>query len=333
MSSVGCTGGLCISSQSQPGPSYARRVIPRTSLSLVVAALLLSACGGGAAGTAGPSATPTSSLSVPANLDEVIASVNAHAPTRVPETADSRMLGADVSWPQCPAGMGIPERRTEGRPMPTDEAKFVLFGLTNGPSFTQNPCLAGQVAWARERGLMASAYAVVSYPTPAMLEQVRYSGGPYDGSTPTGALQNAGYAAGTYSIGTLRAAHLTSPGVWLDVEPVPDFDWSQDPAANRAVVEGAAKAWRDAGFVVGYYSVPSLWKRIVGDLATDGAPEWRAAGQTSMREALSRCSASWSFGGGPAVLAQWVEEGRDRNVACPGYGGTLGTWFTRLVPA
>lgn len=317
------------------GPSYARGVISRTSLplGLAVASLLLSACGGDGSVSAGPSSKPSSSLSVPANLDEVIASVNANAPTRVPETADSRVVGADVSWPQCPEGMGIPEKRSKGAPMPTDEAKFVLFGLTNGPSFTQNPCLAGQVAWARERGLMASAYAVVSYPSPDMLEQVRYSGGPYDGSTPLGALQNAGYAAGKYAVGTMRAARLTSPAVWIDVEPVPDFDWSSDPAANRAVVEGAAKAIRDAGFVVGFYSVPSLWKRIVGDFSTDGAPEWRAAGQTSMREALARCGSGWSFGGGPAVLAQWVEAGRDRNVACPGYGGTLGTWFTRLVPA
>ena len=37
-------------------------------------------------------------------------------------------FGADVSWPQCPKGLGIPEKRTEGRPMPTSSARFVVLG-------------------------------------------------------------------------------------------------------------------------------------------------------------------------------------------------------------
>jgi hypothetical protein len=296
---------------------------------LALSVALLAGCGGEA-----PAATPAPSsggaITIPPNLDEVIASHNAAAPTKVPEGKDRRVIGADVSWPQCPEGMGIPERRSEGAPMPREDAEFVVFGLTNGPSHTMNPCLPGQVAWARERGLMASAYAVVSYPTPDMLEQVR-NDGPYDGTTRLGALGNAGHSAAEYAVGVMKGARLESPVVWIDVESVPGFDWSGDVRANQAVVKGAMRGFRDAGLDLGFYSTPTMWQKIVGDLSVDGAPEWRAAGQTSMAEALRRCSADASFGGGPAALGQWVEDGRDRNVTCPGQGGRLGQWFTRLT--
>ena len=73
--------------------------------------------------------------------------------------------------------------------------------------------------------------------------------------------------------------------VWVDVEPVPDFEWSGDTVANAAVVEGAARGYADAGYRVGVYSTPYLWEGVVGDLAL-GLPEWRAAGETSRAEAL-----------------------------------------------
>jgi hypothetical protein len=118
--------------------------------------------------------------------------------------------------------------------------------------------------------------------------------------------------------------------VWIDVESVRGFDWSGDAVANQAVIKGAMKGFRDGGVEIGFYSTPMMWKRILGDMTTGGIVEWRAAGQTSMDEALRRCGTDASFGGGPAALGQWVEAGRDRNVTCPGQGGKLGTWFTRL---
>lgn len=235
------------------------------------------------------------------------------------------VLGADISWPQCPEGMGIPERRTLGLPMPVPEAEYVVLGLTNGPGFTPNPCLADQVAWVRERGLMAAAYAVASLPSAA---QVRTHGqdGPYDGATDLGALANTGYQQGLANVATMRRAGLGSPIVWVDVEPVPDFDWGSDTAANGAVVEGAVRAYEDAGYAVGVYSTPYLWADVVGDLAL-GLPEWRAAGQTSREEALGRCGEDWSIQGGEPVLGQWVEAQRDHNVTCPGIEVDLGRWF------
>ena len=249
-------------------------------------------------------------------------------PRRTPEPRRGEVLGADASWPQCPRGMGIPERRTLGAPMPLPTAEFVILGLTNGPGFTANPCLADQVAWVRERGLLAAAYAVASLPDEAAVAE-HGSTGPFDGTTDLGALANTGYQQALENVVTMRRAGLATPVVWVDVEPVPDFDWSQDPVTNAAVVEGAVRAYRDAGHRVGVYSTPALWEQVVGDFAP-GLPEWRAAGETSRAEARERCGADWSIQGGRAVLAQWVEQARDQNITCPGTSARLDRWFAQL---
>lgn len=238
----------------------------------------------------------------------------------------SPVLGGDISWPQCPRGLGIPQRRTLGLPMPTPDMEYVVVGLTNGPGFYPNPCLAEQVAWVRERGLLLSAYAVLSYPDDQALEQFG-DDGPHDGASVLGALRNVGYQQALYNIRSMRAVGLDTPLVWLDVEPVALFEWSGDPVANAAVVEGARRGYEDAGYRVGVYSTPYLWEQIVGDLALD-VPEWRAAGETSRAEALERCGADWSIQGGEPVLGQWLEASRDHNVTCPGISRDLGRWFS-----
>jgi hypothetical protein len=201
----------------------------------------------------------------------------------------------------------------------------VVLGLTNGPSFVANPCLDSQVEWVKQRHLLAAAYSVVSYPDARTVAQLG-DRGPFPGETRLGALRNVGYQAALYNIDTMRRAGLETPVVWIDVEPVTHFDWSPDVVANAAVVQGMERGYRDAGFRIGYYSIASLWTRVVGSLRT-GAPEWRPAGERGLREAISRCGDDWSFGGGPGVLGQWVEDGRDRNVTCPGAMPDLRTWF------
>lgn len=241
------------------------------------------------------------------------------------ERRDEPVLGADISWPQCPKGMGIPEKRSQGMPMPIPQAEYVVVGLTNGPGFTPNPCLADQVAWVEERGLMISAYAVASYPDKPTLDE--YGGdGPFDAGSDLGRLRNVGYQQARYNIGSMADSGLQTPIVWIDVEPVPHFEWSGDVRANAAVVEGAARAYTDAGYTIGVYSTPYLWEEVVGDLSL-GVPEWRAAGETSSQEALNRCGDDWSIQGGKGVLGQWVEDSRDQNLTCPGVAADLGRWF------
>jgi hypothetical protein len=268
---------------------------------------------------------------VPPSLADAASEVPLVEPSGTPTStrAPALLYGADLSWPQCPAGMGIPQRTSHGAPMPTKAARFVIIGLTNGPSFTPNPCLADQVAWARERGLMTAAYAVTSYPRKAQIQKYGYRG-PFRQDTKLGLLRNAGYQAALFNVRNLEAAGLPTPVVWVDVEPLTrPFAWSPDRIANRAVVQGTIRGFRDAGFKVGLYSTPRLWHRIVGGFRL-GLPEWRAAGQTSRAEALRRCADSWSYAGGPGVIGQWVEANRDRNLTCPGAVTDLEDWFGRF---
>jgi hypothetical protein len=172
---------------------------------------------------------------------------------------------------------------------------------------------------------MAAAYSVVSYPDDRTLGQLR-ANGPFAGDTRLGALRNVGYQAALFNMATMRAAGLQTPIIWIDVEPVTHFDWSPDVVANAAVIQGVARGYRDGGFRIGFYSIPSLWTRVVGTLRI-GGPEWRPAGERGRSEALRRCADDWSFQGGAGVLGQWLESSADRNVTCPGATPDLRQWF------
>ena len=314
---------------------------PRTLLGPVVMLVVLAGVGcaplepkskkaeGAATPTASPSAkasTPTASPTVKstARPQQTKPSIKVPKIKRAPKFTGP-VEGGDVSWPQCPKGMGIPEKRTLGSPMPLPSAKFVIIGLTNGPAFTPNPCLASQVNWVKSRRLLAGAYAVNSYPNDQTL--ARYGKqGPFDSGSRLGALSNVGYQQAKFNLANMKRAGLQSPVIWLDVEPVPTFVWSPDTTANAAVVRGAARGYTDAGFRIGAYSTQALWNTVVGNLRLN-IPEWRAAGQTSRAEALRRCGSDRMFQGGKPVLSQWVEDNRDRNVTCPGTSAEMTRWF------
>jgi hypothetical protein len=235
------------------------------------------------------------------------------------QAATARIVGNDISWPQCPRGMGIPSRRSEGQPMPPASSRFVVIGLTNGPAFTPNPCLTAQVAFAEQRHLWTAAYAMTTYPTPAQLAE-HGRGGPYRGSDTLTRLRNTGYAQARVNVAAMRAAGLRSPIVWVDVEPYRVAPWSARIAANRAVVQGAMLGYRRAGLEVGFYSTPYLWRSIVGNW-TWKKPEWRATGHTNRATALRACTRA-SIQGGHAVLGQWVHAHRDWDVVCGRYAST-----------
>lgn len=229
-------------------------------------------------------------------------------------SATTATVGGDVSWPQCPVGMGIPSRRSLGLPMPGATAQFIVIGLTNGPAFTPNPCLATQVAWARERSLPTSTYAVATWPTARQLAR-HGTKGPYAGTTLRSRLRNVGYAEGRYNLARLASVGLTVPHVWIDVEHYSIRPWSSSKRNNRAVVRGIVRAYQDAGVATGFYSTTLQWPDIVGTVRW-GLPEWHTAGPRSKAVALSRCTER-SFQGGPIVLAQWWTDTADHDLVCP----------------
>lgn len=226
--------------------------------------------------------------------------------------------------------MGIPARRTLGKPLPPPGTRFVVIGLTNGPGFYPNPCLGEQVAHARSLRMEAAAYAVVTYPTGEELR--RYAdAGPRPPADRLGRLFNVGWAQAAGNVASMLRTGLESPIVWIDVEPVrPPTPWSGDVVANRAVVEGTMAAYRRAGLQVGVYSTTYMWRSIVGDVRY-GLPEWRPAGQQSRKAALELCSRGVIQGGDP-VLVQWATVHVDYNELCPGRpaADVLAEYFTRL---
>lgn len=250
------------------------------------------------------------------------------AASTIPAEAATIVRGADVSWPECPKGMGIPSRPTEGKPMPGAANRFVVLGLTNGPAFSRNPCLANQVVWAKRHHQLTAAYAVTTFPTTAQLASYG-SKGPYGVRSVTARLRNVGWAQAKLAVTTMRAAALTTPIVWMDIEEYPVAPWSKNRTNNRAVLEGAMAAYRNSGLRVGFYSTRYQWNVIVG-AARYGAPEWHTAGQTSMSAALRGCSAR-SFQGGPTIMAQWWDAVSDHDLLCPGRvpSASVTRWFTR----
>ena len=85
-----------------------------------------------------------------------------------PAASAATMYGHDVSWPQCPTSVG-----GSGLPMPPTTTQFVVLGLTHGLPFTENPCLASQVQWARDNGKPTQAYTMAGFPTVRAAEYVR----------------------------------------------------------------------------------------------------------------------------------------------------------------
>ncbi|MDN5893485.1 MAG: hypothetical protein L0H93_05615 [Nocardioides sp.] len=326
---------------------------PVSALAVLLPAILLAGCVGGGdapsdaqsdaeerqpagieAGETPDGTTPDANASASPDRDPLADLVEKQA-SKVPTPEGVQLrdptYGADISWPQCAKGVGpIPERVGLGMPMPKAEWRFVIVGLTNGPAMTQNPCLDEQLSWARQNDVLVSTYAVATYPSDDQLDE-HGDDGPYDADSTEGRLANWGYAQAEFNLATMEEVGLEVPSIWMDVETVPSpplVAWSDDKTANAAVVKGVERSYREADYLVGAYSTPHLWDTVVGDLSF-GVPEWRAAGQTSEAEAVSRC-AEESIQGGKALLGQWVADSRDRNVSCPGRARDLADWFTRL---
>jgi len=238
--------------------------------------------------------------------------------------------GADISWPNCPKGMGVPGRRTQGLPLPTAQAQFFVIGLTNGRAFTRNPCLAAHLGAARARGVPVSAYTMLSYPN-AGERRAHGSSGPFGTATWADRIANVGYAQAAFALDTMAAAQFPSPFVWIDVEPRVERRWSRTKANNQALIRGALLAAADRGIGSGIYTYALAWQQITGGMLLD-VPLW-APGHSHAKTfdgrmlQTSQSCARVGFTGGPLVMTQWVWRNRDHNVTCPAIEAvTLPLW-------
>ncbi|WP_299165289.1 FG-GAP-like repeat-containing protein [uncultured Arthrobacter sp.] len=240
--------------------------------------------------------------------------------TSVPAAHAAPLFGHDVSWPQCSTAQG-----GFGLPLPPPESQFVIIGLTRGLAFTENPCLAAQVTWARTNAKPAHGYAMATYPTAAQL--ATYGGqGPWSAATQAGRLSNVGYSEARFAVQSLNRTGFRPPVVWIDVEPRPAQPW---PAAtltqrldNRYIIEGLMRGLRDAGFAYGFYSYTAGWQEIVGPWRLTGVPVWATAGRLDYpTEALDRCFQP-SFSAGRVYISQWYDDVRDYDRTCEPYNFT-----------
>jgi len=219
----------------------------------------------GAAGPVGlpgvrPSAPPVSSGNAPPTSG---------AATDGRATRLSTFWGVDVSWPQCDGGI------------PSLQAGFAVVGVNGGRPFTDNPCLAEQVAYGKQR----SGYAAYLNLDAPRGEDAR------------------GYGRRAALDGLARAhrAGLRPTTIWLDVEVL--NHWTTSGATNVAVINAAIRTLQQHGVIAGVYSSVPMWQQITGG-AQLSVPVWLATAVTDYRQLPQYCDSG--LGGRAADMAQYV---------------------------
>jgi hypothetical protein len=186
-----------------------------------------------------------------------------------PATRLSAAWGIDVSWPQCDPGA-----------LPDLAMGFVAVGVNDGRPFTDNPCLATQVAYAKAH----SGYtAYLNIDAPRGVDPGAY-----------------GKRVAVDGLARASAAGLRTPVLWLDVEVA--NHWA-DPATNVAVIGAAVRALQAHHVMAGIYSSQPMWQQIA-DGVDPGTPVWLATSVTDYRTLGPWCASG--LGGRPAVMAQYV---------------------------
>jgi hypothetical protein len=189
----------------------------------------------------------------------------------------------------------------------------VILGLTHGTGHTANPCLAGQLAWARARGPAVGAYLVPSYPTPA--QRSAAANGAYGAcaSSLPCRLHNDGAAQAADAVRVMANVGLDVPMVWVDVEYRHTHPWSGSHAHNRSVLTGVFRGLRDAGVRYGVYTTSYMWGHLTGGWTVQ-VPNWLPSGDGHPVDAKRMCRGSGT--GGVTWLVQFTREW-DEDLTCP----------------
>ena len=135
---------------------------------------------------------------------------------------DGPVLGADISWPQCPPGMGIEHKETSGQPMPTAGGGVRRHRADQRPRLPRQPVPGrpGRLG-PRAPACWCAAYSVISWPDEAAQRAVRR------------ARVRPATRRRSSTSASMEAAGLDSPIVWLDVEQVPHYEWCGQHRGQR----------------------------------------------------------------------------------------------------
>jgi hypothetical protein len=211
--------------------------------------------------------------------------------------------GFDVSFPNC------------GQTLPTSRRDVAIVGVEGGRSFTTNPCLADEFHWAGANGAHYQVYINTSYPAGSQIH--RGDTGPKGHCSPNDwacKAYNYGYNNAEFAFHYAQTQYAVADTWWLDVETA--NSWSDNPALNARVIQGAVDALRAHGLQVGIYSIAPMWKEIVGDYQVN-LPTWVVRLRASV-DTGAYCSAAHGFGGGSTALVQDEFGKVDADLSCPG---------------
>jgi hypothetical protein len=220
--------------------------------------------------------------------------------TTLPPGTTPTIGGYDIAWPQC------------SKPVPPSPA-FGIVGVSNGLAFSDNPCLAAEYAWASSATRAPAVYMNTADPGP---QSTRWTlPGPKacsGASDDLGCVYNYGWNAAAHAFAYATAQGANPSAWWLDIETA--NTWSTNLAANVADIQGMVDYLRGQGRTVGVYSTRYQWGQITGGLSL-AVPNW-VAGASKQSQAVSWCTPSKSFTGGPVALVQYPAGTYDGDVPC-----------------
>jgi hypothetical protein len=232
--------------------------------------------------------------------------------------------GYDASYPQCSGSY-------PSNPL------FGIVGVNGGLANNPNPCLAGELHWAR----VTPGQKRPAQPPVSLYIDTGNPGGhhvadwPRGGTTPAyGSCNGLLTDACSYLYGEQRAVHSyrlvaaldpvaakTAPW-WLDVEL--QASWAGTYELNIAALRGFVAGLRGAGATgrIGIYSTIAQWKDITGltaqttPTAFDGRlPGWVAGAEGTLPQAQQNCT-SGGFTGAAPTLAQYRIGPLDADLRC-----------------
>ena len=236
----------------------------------------------------------------------------------------SPTTGYDASYPQCSGAY-------PSNPL------FGIVGVNGGLANNANPCLSGELHWARD----APGQKRPEQPPLSLYIDTGNPGGhrvadwPSGGTTPAyGSCNGLLTNACSYLYGEQRAAHSyrivaaidpTGAGTapwWLDVELA--ASWAGTYQLNIAALQGFIAGLHSAGTIgpIGIYSTSAQWHEITGltaqttRTAFDGLlPDWVAGTKATLTQAQQTCT-NGGFTGEAPTLAQYRIGRLDADLRC-----------------
>jgi hypothetical protein len=231
--------------------------------------------------------------------------------------------GYDASYPQCSGSY------------PTN-VLFGVVGVNGGLAHDANPCLGGELRWARDApGQKRPKQPPVSLYIDTGNPGAHLSQWPKTGTAPVyGACNGLLTNACSYIYGVQRAAYsyrlvsAQDPAAaeaapwWLDVETA--LSWAGTYQLNIAALQGYIAGLRNAGTTgpIGIYSTGAQWKEITGLTAqttpavfSGELPDWVAGTGEALAQAQQNCRSN-GFTGVAPTLAQYEVGGFDADLRC-----------------